>query len=100
MSVSYSQYSPYSATKRDNGYLDIWSPKNIPFQKDDMFVEIQSKYHHRPDLLAYDLYDTEKLWWIFAMRNPETIKDPVFDLVSGVKIYLPKIDTIKSALGI
>jgi hypothetical protein len=100
MAVSYSHFSPYSITSQTDGYLDIWSPKYIPFQKDDIFFEVQPKYHHRPDLLAYDLYDTEKLWWIFAMRNPEIIKDPIFDLVSGVQIYLPKIATIKSALGI
>jgi hypothetical protein len=100
MSASYSKFSPYRRTARDSGYLDLWTPPSIPFQTDDMFVEIQSKYHHRPDLLAYDLYDTVGLWWVFAMRNPEIIKDPIFDLVSGSKIYLPKISTIHTALGI
>lgn len=100
MSVDYSRYSPYYSTNQDNGYLDLLSPRNIPFQTDDMFVEIQSKYHQRPDLLSYDLYDTVNLWWVFAIRNPDTIKDPIFDLVSGLRIYLPKITTIKTALGI
>ena len=100
MSVEYSRYSPYYSTDQSNGYLDLWSPKNIPFQTDDMFVEVQSKYHQRPDLLSYDLYDTVNLWWVFAVRNPEIIKDPIFDLVSGLTIYLPKITTIKSALGV
>jgi hypothetical protein len=100
MSTSYSKYSPYRGTNQDNGYLDLWTPKSIPFYADDMFFEVQSRYHHRPDLLAYDLYDTVGLWWVFAIRNPEIIKDPVFDLISGSKIYLPKISTIHTALGI
>ena len=100
MNVNYSRYSPYYSTDQSNGYLDLWTPKTIPFQTDDMFVEVQSKYHQRPDLLSYDLYDTVNLWWVFAVRNPETIKDPIFDLVSGSRIYLPKITTIKTALGI
>jgi len=100
MAATYSRYSPYHSTSQDNGYLGLWSPRNIPFQKDDIFVEIESKYHQRPDLLSYDLYDTVNLWWVFAVRNPDTIKDPIFDLVSGSRIYLPKITTIKTALGI
>lgn len=100
MTVNYSRYSPYYSTDQSNGYLDLWSARSIPFQTDDMFVEVQSKYHQRPDLLSYDLYDTVNLWWVFAVRNPETIKDPIFDLVSGSRIYLPKITTIKTALGI
>ena len=100
MTVNYSRYSPYYSTDQSNSYLDLWSARSIPFQTDDMFVEVQSKYHQRPDLLSYDLYDTVNLWWVFAVRNPETIKDPIFDLVSGSRIYLPKITTIKTALGI
>jgi hypothetical protein len=41
-----------------------------------------------------------ELWWVFSMRNPNIIQDPIFDLTSGIAIYLPKIGTIKSALGI
>jgi hypothetical protein len=51
-------------------------------------------------LLAYDIYNEPKLWWAFAVRNKETIKDPVFDFVSGKVIYLPKLTNIKKALGV
>jgi hypothetical protein len=34
------------------------------------------------------------------MRNSSVIKDPVFDLVAGAKIYLPKLSTLRKDLGI
>jgi hypothetical protein len=49
--------------------------------------------------LAYDLYGTAGLWWVFAQRNPNTLPDPLGDFREGVQIYVPKIDTLKAALG-
>lgn len=95
----YSQYSPYYATNIVNGYLDVLTFRDIPYQRDDILFEITSTYEYRPDLLAYDLYKDEKLWWVFSVRNKSKIKDPVFDMRAGVKIYLPKLTTIKKALG-
>jgi hypothetical protein len=37
---------------------------------------------------------------VFAARNRNVLKDPVFDLVAGVRIYLPKLTNIQSSLGI
>ena len=71
-----------------------------PAEADDVLYEVAPQYNHRPDLLAYDLYGSPKLWWVFAQRNMNTIKDPVFDLESGVKIFLPKGDKLKRLLGI
>jgi hypothetical protein len=96
----YSNTSPYYSTVEINGYLDIISFKDIPSQTDDILFEVTKKYQYRPDLLAFDLYDDVNLWWVFAVRNKNKIKDPVFDLTAGVKIYLPKITTIKTALGL
>jgi len=61
--------------------------------------ELTATYEHRPDLLAYDLYKDHKLWWVFAVRNRSVIKDPVFDMVAGVKIYLPKASTLQRVIG-
>jgi hypothetical protein len=94
----YSKTSPYYNTSYDNGYLDVINFRNIPAQADDIYFEITKNYENRPDLLAYDLYQDVGLWWVFAVRNRSTIKDPVFDFVAGTKIYIPKITTIKTAL--
>lgn len=96
----YNGTSPYYTTDVSNGYLDIINFRDIPSQTDDILFEVTKTYEYRPDLLAYDLYSDVNLWWVFAVRNKSIFKDPVFDLTAGTKIYLPKITTIKTALGI
>ena len=97
---NYANTSPYYTTDQTNGYLGIWSYRPIPPETDDMVFEVTDKYQNRPDLLAYDLYNDVNLWWVFAIRNPGVIRDPIFDLISGIQIYLPKITSIKKSLGI
>ena len=96
----YKKNSPYFKTEIVNGYLDVMSFRDLPYERDDILFEVTFTYEHRPDLLAYDLYKNSGLWWVFAIRNKRTIKDPVFDLKAGVKIYLPKMSTLTSVLGI
>lgn len=97
---NYNKTSPYFFTPIVNGYLDIMQMRDIPSETDDILFEVTSTYENRPDLLAYDLYENENLWWVFAMRNKKTLKDPVFDLVAGTKIYLPKLSTLQRILGL
>jgi len=99
MPATYSPTSPYYATSNTNGYLDVISFRDIAAQTDDVLFEVTSNYHHRPDLLAYNLYGDVNLWWVFAVRNKNIIKDPTFDLVAGIKIYLPTIENIKASIG-
>jgi hypothetical protein len=97
----YPAASPYYNTSIVNGqYLDIMSNRPIPMDPSDVYWEITSVYEYRPDLLAYDLYSNSTLWWVFAMRNPNMLKDPYFDFVAGSNIYLPKLSTINQVLGL
>lgn len=98
--ASYSQSSPYSATKQNNLYLELLSIRPVPAQRDDFLYTIESQYNRRPDLLAYDLYGDPKLWWVFVQRNMEIIKDPIYDFVPGTKIYIPKESNLKKFLGV
>ena len=98
--TKYSKTSPYFKTEVVNGYLDVMTFRDIPYEKDDILFEVTSTYEHRPDLLAYDLYKDQRLWWVFALRNKSILKDPVFDMNAGTKIYLPKLSTLKTSLGI
>jgi hypothetical protein len=98
--VEYNKTSPYYSTNLSKGYLDLLTYRTIPSQSDDILFEVTSAYEHRPDLLAYDLYEDVNLWWVFAVRNKSIIKDPVFDMIPGQKIYLPKLSTINSVLGL
>jgi len=90
----------YSTPITPGGYLDFLTYRDIPSQADDVLYEVDFRYQYRPDLLSYDTYQTVDYWWVFAIRNKSIIKDPVFDLTAGKKIYLPKISTIKNALGV
>jgi hypothetical protein len=96
----YNSFSPYYKTLLVNGYLDVMTFRDIPIQNDDILFEIVSTYEFRPDLLAYDLYQETRLWWVFAMRNKDILKDPVYDMTAGTKIYLPKLSVIKRVLGV
>jgi len=95
----YNSFSPYYKTPLVNGYLDVMTFRDIPNQTDDILFEIVSTYEFRPDLLAHDLYQESRLWWVFAMRNKEILKDPVYDMTAGTKIYLPKLSVINRVLG-
>lgn len=97
----YPPTSPYFNTDIvNNQYLDIMVNRPIPYDPTDQYWQITPIYNLRPDLLAYDLYNDSKLWWVFAQRNPNKLKDPLFDFVSGVQIYIPTQATIKDALGL
>lgn len=98
--ATYSKLSPYFITDSSKGYLDTMTWRSIPAEDDDVSFTVTKSYEHRPDLLAHDLYKDVGLWWVFAVRNPSIIKDPVFDLTAGTKIYLPKLSSMKKTLGI
>jgi len=100
MSSFYKKNSPYYNTEIVNGYLDLLEIRDLPSEVDDILFEITSTYERRPDLLAYDLYKDSGLWWVFSIRNKKILKDPVYDMVAGRKIYLPKLSTLKNVLGL
>ena len=79
-------------------YLGMNKLPKIPRSTADRLYEIESQYENRPDLLAHELYGTVKLWWVFALRNPDVIIDPLTDFTSGTKIYIPPRETIDRVL--
>lgn len=99
--MAYSQYSPYGKTGyNNNGYLGIFTPRPISASPNDQVLTINTTYEYRPDLLANDLYDNAKLWWVFAQRNPNIITDPIFDMKRGINIFLPEQERLFNDLGI
>lgn len=98
---NYLQSSPYYQSSVVNGeFLDVMINRPIPIDSSDQYWVITPSYNLRPDLLAFDLYNDAGLWWVFASRNPNRLKDPLFDFVIGTAIYLPQMDNLKKALGI
>ena len=100
MAAEYNKFSPYFKTKTFGKFLDVLEYRSIPKNPLDITYTIGPTYAYRPDLLAADLYGYASLWWVFAVRNPNTIKHPVFDFYPGQVIYIPSKDTLVSALGI
>lgn len=98
--TNYKPTSPYFQTATRGQYLDIMENRSIPKLEDDKLFRITQTYQYRPDLLAFDLYGTAELWWVFAQRNPNTISDPIWDFTIGTAVFLPKLSTLKTTLGI
>lgn len=97
--ATYDSTSPYYETGYSQFFLDVMVNRPIPKEDDDLSFTINTTYQYRPDLLAYDLYDNSTLWWVFYQRNPNTLTAPPLDFKVGTQIFLPKITTLKAALG-
>jgi hypothetical protein len=100
MTATYSPSSPYSSTPVWGNFLDIWNGKTIPADVTDARYQIDPTYNLRPDLLAYDLYQDSNLWWVFAVRNPDVLIDPVFGFIAPRIIYAPTKAVVYRALGL
>ena len=99
--AEYAKTSPYFKTNiSPSGDLGIFQIRPIPTSDDDVLYTIENQYIHRPDLLAFDLYGSSKLWWVFAQRNMDILKDPIYDFEAGISIYLPNESELKKVLGV
>lgn len=98
--IVYAASSPYAKTKSFGNFLDAMINRPITALADDVLYEIDKMYEYRPDLLAFDLYGDANLWWVFCQRNPDNLKDPIFDFRPGVQIYIPKKSTLQTDLGV
>ena len=98
--VKYSNKSPWYITKQAPGYLSTLTIRPVAAEPDDYLYTIEPQYNFRPDLLAYDIYGSTALWWVFTQRNMDTLEDPIFDFRVGVQIYVPKQQSLMSVLGI
>lgn len=99
--ANYSKTSMYAQTPVVNAeYLDILEPRTIPITQYDLPYVIESQFHRRPDVASNVIYGTPKLWWVFAQRNVDIIKDPIFDFNAGTEIYITEPKTLFEFLGL
>lgn len=63
----YKSSTPWKDTAIRNNYLDILKIRPVSAEPDDYLYTIEPQYTYRPDLLAYDLYNDPKLWWVFIL---------------------------------
>ena len=89
--MAFGQYSMYKKTGSTNGLRNLYNPIEIPRDPEtDTIITISSNYAHKPGLLAYDLYGTARLNWIFIYYNRDKIKDNIWDLKEGLEIVIPE----------
>ena len=98
--AKYSRTSPYLDTPQNDINLEPLVIRTFNIEDDDQAYTIERTYAYRPDLLAFDLDGTPRLWWVFAQRNPDKLEDPIYDFKPGVTIQLPKAETISRDLGV
>lgn len=82
--------SEYSLTPVRDFYLDLWVPRKVPKNDFDKIIIIPPEFDQRPDLLSQQEYGTPRLWWVFCLRNPDLMADPINDFVAGLQIYIPE----------
>jgi hypothetical protein len=96
----YAKTSAYYNTSLYGKYLDVMTYRTFTKSEGDASITINKSYANRPDLLAYDLYGDADLWWVFTLRNPNVLRDPIFDFLPGVQIYVPTKATLVQDLGL
>jgi len=97
--TQYSSASPYFETPQTYWYMLPINLREIPPDTSDTLITLSSKYHNRPDLLSYDLYNTPSYWWIFMVRNMDLIRDPLWDFNSGMSVWVPSASRLHQLLG-
>ncbi|AXC39320.1 baseplate wedge protein 53 [Escherichia coli] len=96
---NYSQYSPYAKVKQ-TWYLGYNLPRDmVPADTDDFYV-IPLKYEHQPWRLAYEMYGNERLYYVFALLNPDILgEDPIYNFNSGITIRVPSNQRVQNYLN-
>ena len=85
---TYPSESPYNLTSIVSKYLTYYVHRPVrPDLTDRVTILNNERYVFRPDLLAFDLYGNEALWWVIPVRNG--MQDPVFDLTFGRDLIVP-----------
>ena len=80
-------------------FLDINNLPRLSGTQYDEDYQITPEYNELPDKLSYVLYESTRLWWVFALRNPDILQDPIRDFVTGVNIKLPSAESVKIISG-
>lgn len=93
----YPDTSAYSLTKSTGQFLDRYAQRQILPEVGDREIILENKYEHRPDLLAHDVYGNWLYFWVFCVRNPNKIRDVIWDFKSGISIVIPTIEAIRKA---
>lgn len=99
MTVKYSKKSLYYSTPQTSWALSYYVPRPIPLDLTDTWIKLSTRHTYRATTLSYDLYGTPAYWWIFAVMNPDVIKDSVRDFQEGVVLRVPTLIRLQQVIG-
>lgn len=97
--IQYPNSSAYATTPQLSWRIGVLNYRAIVPANGDSEITITAKYANRPDRLSNDLYGTQNYWWIFMVRNMNVIRDPMYDLTVGKKIWVPTLAALQGMLG-
>ncbi|SOK58512.1 hypothetical protein [Yersinia phage fHe-Yen9-04] len=98
MASKYSQYSPYAKTTQ-TWYLEYNLPAPLYPADSDIEYTIPNQYDEQPWRLAKNLYGNERLYYVFALLNPNLLVDPIYDFKSGTTILIPTLQRVQNWLN-
>lgn len=75
-------------------YEDVANMPSFKYADGDEII-VPTECQHRPDLLSYQQYGTSRLWWVIAMANADVLRDPVWDLRSGMTLFIPNKKSLR-----
>ena len=67
-------------------YVNAVYPEIPPTSEDKYII---TSVEDRLDLLAFDYYGDETLWWVISRANPDVTRRDSFFIKSGVQIRIP-----------
>ena len=63
----------------------------IPYRESDIYI--YSRSNHRLDILAYEYYEDQTLWWVIARAN--NLGKGSFMIPPGIRLRIPfPVDTL------
>ena len=86
--MAYDRKSYLADTSFNKFYLDTAKLASMDAVSGKSVV-VPPECQHRIDLFSYQQYGTSRLWWVIALANADTIKDPIWDFVSGMTLMVP-----------
>lgn len=97
--VQFKRKSPYFETPIGSRFIGHYVHREIPSDDTDYDLTVGVKYNERPGLLAYDLFGTRDLFWVFIAMNRDRMTDPIFSLQSGMVITVPTRERLLALIG-
>jgi len=74
-------------------YVNAVYPEIPPTAEDKYII---TSVEDKLDLLAFDYYGDETLWWVISRANPDVTRRDSFFIKMGVQVRIPDVNIIES----